>query len=527
MKSDFVTISRKKAALRSSVMALALATLPSLVLAPITVDPALAANNQIRKINNDGKEIRLGLNKSIVIDLPADAYDILVANPGVADAVSRTARRIYVFGKAVGTTNIFVFGPKGEQIASFDLTIERDVAGLDGYLARFVEDSDIKTEIINDNIVLTGTVQTPQDSSRAVALAQAFIKGGEATTGQFSGTSVSSSSNSGGGSTIIFGGREARQESQIVNLLKIVGDDQVTLKVTVAEIQRSVLKQLGVNTLIGGRTGDGIGYQTLSEDVSGLGKFISHMGNGTSIGAVVGQTTLSSAFNAMEQAGVMKTLAEPSLTAVSGQKATFKVGGDYYVLSGHDRENVRNTVTGEIDEVRDSYEHEKIEYGIGLEFLPTVLSPGRINLKIRTSVSEPTVDGSIRQASSNLLAIRKRLADTTVELPSGGSMMIAGLVRDDIRQAVSGMPGLKNVPVLGTLFRSRDFIRSESELVIIVTPYMVRPVARNKLALPTDNFAPTSDGAANFLGKVNRVYGTMQTNLKPGRYNGVVGFIYK
>jgi pilus assembly protein CpaC len=128
---------------------------------------------------------------------------------------------------------------------------------------------------------------------------------------------------------------------------------------------------------------------------------------------------------------------------------------------------------------------------------------------------------------SNMLSIRKRLADTTVELPSGGSMMIAGLVRDDVRQAVNGLPGLSKLPVLGTLFRSRDFVRNETELVIIITPYLSKPVARNQLAKPDDNFNAASDGAAMFLGRVNRVYGTMKTDKPAGRYHGMVGFIYK
>ena len=128
---------------------------------------------------------------------------------------------------------------------------------------------------------------------------------------------------------------------------------------------------------------------------------------------------------------------------------------------------------------------------------------------------------------TNLLSIRKRLADTTVELPSGGSMMIAGLVRDDIRQAVNGMPGLSKVPVLGSLFRSRDFVRNESELVILVTPFLARPVARNELAKPDDNYNAASDGAGFVLGKVNRVYGSMQTKRPAGRYHGVVGYILK
>ena len=513
--------------LRTTALGLFAAASPLLLaLSATPLDAGMAqAANQVRKVTSASQEVRLGLNKSIVIDLPADAYDILVANPGVSDAVSRTARRIYVFGKSVGSTNIFVFGAKGEQIASFDLTVERDVSGLDVYLARFVEDSDIKTEIVNDNIVLTGTVQTPQDASRAVALAQAFIKGGEATTGQFSSDSSSAPSNT--GTSLVFPTNETRQQSQIVNLLKIVGEDQVTLKVTVAEIQRNVMKQLGVNTILNGSTflqnsqTDGISFGALTDNISGLGKAMSVAG--ASAGATIGNLTLNSYLNAMEQTGVMKTLAEPSLTAISGEKATFKVGGEYNIVTGQDID----------DKGKITFTSERMEYGIGLEFLPTVLSPGRISLKVRTSVSEPTTEGTVslsrggQAPGTTLMSIRKRLADTTVELPSGGSMMIAGLVRDDLRQAVSGMPGLTKIPVLGTLFRSRDFVRNESELVIIVTPYLVRPVARNKLALPTDNFQAASDGAANFLGKINRVYGTTQTNLKPGRYNGVVGFIYK
>ena len=161
------------------------------------------------------------------------------------------------------------------------------------------------------------------------------------------------------------------------------------------------------------------------------------------------------------------------------------------------------------------------------------MSAGRISLKIRTAVSEPTSEGSVSLSAGgtrpgiNVISIRKRLADTTVELPSGGSMMIAGLVRDDVRQVANGLTGLSKLPILGTLFRSRDFVRNETELVIIVTPYLARPVARNALAKPDDNFNPASDGAGMFLGRLNRVYGTMKTNLPEGRYHGVVGYIYK
>ncbi|RUX34823.1 MULTISPECIES: type II and III secretion system protein family protein [unclassified Mesorhizobium] len=464
------------------------------------------------------QRVKLGLNKSVVIDLPNDAYDILVANPAVADAVTRTARRIYLFGKAVGETNIFVFGPNGEQIVSLDLAVERDVAGLEDYLKRFIPSSQIKVELLNDNVVLTGTVDTPLDAKRAVDLATIFVSGGEATTGQYSQTAAGGSVN---GGVDINNPDQERRVSKIVNLLQIIGDDQVTLKVTVAEVSRSVMKQLGVNMLASGGS-NGISWAALSDPYMGLGKPLSNAG------LSISSSGLQSYINAMEQSGVMKTLAEPTLTAVSGEKATFKVGGEYNIVKSVSANVSTDNQTG-----LQNYSLDKIEYGIGLEFQPVVLSPGRISLKVRTSVSEPTTEGSVsastdnRNIGMNALSLRKRLADTTVELPSGGSMMIAGLVRDDLRQAVTGLPGLTKIPVLGTLFRSRDFVRNESELVIIITPYLARPVARNDLAKPDDNFNPPSDGAGMFLGRVNRVYGTMQTDRPAGRYHGVVGFIYK
>ncbi|BCG97719.1 type II and III secretion system protein family protein [Mesorhizobium sp. 131-2-1] len=482
--------------------------------APGLLEAKAANRNAQVSASTATQRVKLGLNKSVVIDLPSDAYDILVANPAVADAVTRTARRIYLFGKAVGETNIFVFGPNGEQIVSLDLAVERDVAGLEDYLKRFLPTSEIKVELLNDNVVLTGTVDTPLDAKRAVDLATIFVSGGEATTGQYSQTAAGGSAN---GGVDINNPDQVRRVSKIVNLLQIIGDDQVTLKVTVAEVSRSVMKQLGVN-MVGSGGSNGISYGAISDNFTGLGKSLSRSGVNFATNELQGY------INAMEQSGVMKTLAEPTLTAVSGEKATFKVGGEYNMVQNQSAPSSSGGIT---------YSIQKIDYGIGLEFQPVVLSPGRISLKVRTSVSEPTTEGSVSLSSGvtrpgmNVLSLRKRLADTTVELPSGGSMMIAGLVRDDIRQAVNGLPGLTKIPVLGALFRSRDFVRNESELVIIITPYLAKPVARNELAKPDDNFNAPSDGAGMFLGRVNRVYGTMQTDRPNGRYHGVVGFIYK
>ncbi|MGV1822381.1 type II and III secretion system protein family protein [Agrobacterium sp. CG160-95] len=467
------------------------------------------------RITNTGpgvkKAIKLGLNKAVVVDLPSDAHDILVADPSLADAVTRTSRRIYLFGKSVGQTNIFVFGPDGEEIVRLDIRIERDIAELEANLRRFIRDADISVEIISDNIVLTGTVNTTLDSTTAADLAEAFLKGGEATT-----RSITAQGNN--GDADIFA--EDRQTSQIVNLLRVEGEDQVTLKVTVAEVSRQVLKQLGFS---GSITGSGVDFSF--SNPSNLG----NAGNTTSstLHGSVGGVDLSSSMNAMEQAGVMRTLAEPSLTAISGQEAKLYVGGEYRLASGQEvteEDDGSNTVTRET---------ESVEYGIELNFKPVVLGPGRISLSIETKVSEPTFEGSVVSGNSDTsvpgqtyLAIRKREASTTVELPSGGSIVIAGLVQDNVRQAISGLPGMSKIPVFGALFRSKDFIRNESELVIIATPYLVRPVARSAISRPDDNFNPANDLESGFLGHVNRLYGT--AGKKPeGRYYGSVGFIYK
>jgi pilus assembly protein CpaC len=230
----------------------------------------------------------------------------------------------------------------------------------------------------------------------------------------------------------------------------------------------------------------------------------------------------------MEQAGVVRTLAEPSLTAISGEQAKFYVGGDFRLPAEQevtiDKETGQPTITRTTNTV---------DYGITLNFRPVVLSPGRISLKIETNVSEPTYEGNVVTGNagrtipgSTYMSIRKRETSTTVELPSGGSIVIAGLVQDNIRQAMSGLPGISKVPIFGTLFRSKDFIRNETELVIIATPYLVRPVARNQIARPDDNFNPENDAAMYFMNRVNKVYGR-KDQVQAAPYQGSVGFIYK
>ena len=523
-----------KNALRNAVVGLAAV---STGLTPVLAVAPAAAEQAVVNVGQGQQTIKLGLNKSKVIVLSADAHDILVANPAVADAVTRDARRIYVFGKQIGQTNVVVFDARGRQIAAIDIEIERDITGLEASIRKYVPDSNVTVEMINDNVVLTGQVSTPQDAARVERLANLFVTGGEGTTGQYIQSASATGSGEGSGADVAFA-QEDRRKSQIVNLLQIAGEDQVTLKVTVAEVQRSIVKQLGLNGTLSSAI-DGMSFGLVSDNPFGLGKALS--GSGGLIKGTIGTTSIDSEISALEQAGVMRTLAEPSLTAISGEKASFQVGGSFTVTDGKSEQaekstpivNAAGNIVGyDTEPASVTYKSKDIDYGIGLDFTPVVLSAGRINLKIRTSVSEPTFESPFNiprgvAPGVNTIGLRKRLADTTVEMPSGGSLVIAGLVRDEVRQVVSGLPGLAKIPVLGSLFRSRDFQRYETELVVIVTPYLVRPVARQALARPDDGFALSSDGSANFLGRLNRVYGHMDTQLPPGRYYGAVGFIYK
>ena len=211
----------------------------------------------------------------------------------------------------------------------------------------------------------------------------------------------------------------------------------------------------------------------------------------------------------MERDGLVRTLAEPNLTAVSGETAKFLAGGEFPI-----------PVVDSDGKLSVTFK----EFGVGLAFTPVVMSEGRISLKIETEVSELTDAGAVTLSNISIPALKKRQAKSTVELPSGGSLAIAGLISDDTRQNIDGFPGLKDVPMLGTLFRSRDFTKNETELVVIVTPYMVRPTARQNLARPDDGLAPASDLKANFLGHLNRVYGKGR-ELPPGGLKGDYGFI--
>ncbi len=396
--------------------------------------------------------------------------------------------------------------------------------------------------------MLAGSVRTPTDATRSVDIATQFAAANQ----NLIGSTYSSSwtQNASGGWSYSSSGQSqanartydpSQREKRIINLLTIDGEDQVMLKVTVAEVQRSVLKQFGINlsnaisvgkfnfaqgtmnTLpitgptLGalGATGVAAAGAALAPGASvGCQAFLPSAGanfvqnSGIAGGWSSGSNCVAGVLKAMERHGLVRTLAEPTLTAVSGKSAKFLAGGEYPV-----------PVSADGGAVGISFK----EFGVGVAFSPVVLSEGRISLKIDTEVSELSNEGAIVTAGIQIPSLRKRQARSTVELPSGGSLALAGLISESTRQNIEGLPGAKEIPILGSLFRSRDFQKSETELVVIVTPYIVRPTNRNNLARPDEGLAPASDMKANLLGHINRVYGKARQQAGPPAHGGLKG----
>jgi pilus assembly protein CpaC len=293
----------------------------------------------------------------------------------------------------------------------------------------------------------------------------------------------------------------------------------VHLKVTVAEVERSIIKQLGVN--LAGNIGIGnynVGFNnspsyTVNSNVvnrAAGGLFDPTNPNSTS-GFIAGSTQLKANIEALQRDGVIRTLAEPTLTAISGENASFLAGGEFPIPIAEEN----NKVTVQFK-----------KFGVGLDFTPVVLGSGRISLRVKTEVSEITQEGAVNIGTLTIPALKVRRAESTVELPSGGTLVMAGLLKETYKQDLNGVPGLMQVPILGALFKSRDFLRQETELVVFVTPYTVRPVARSELVAPTKNLAPATDGDTIFLNRLNRMYRVSGARGE-GSYHGQVGYIYE
>jgi pilus assembly protein CpaC len=458
---------------------------------PVASDDMPTGSAHLAAGDTGARFVALGTGKSIVVDLPRDVRDVLVSNPKIANAVIRSARRVYLIGQDVGQTNIYFFDGEGRQIAAFDIAVTRDLNGVRAALKQILPHSDVRIEGVGDGVVLSGSVTSPVDSQRATDLATRLVG----------------------------------DPAKVVNSLIIAGRDQVMLKVTVAEVQRNVIKQLGIN--INGS----MGYATLvpitQNPFSASGTPISNtaIAAGQFVGAGVpsfSTNSINATLQAMEQAGVIRTLAEPTLTAISGETANFLAGGEFPIPAGY-----TCTSTPPITcQLGISFK----QFGVSLSFTPVVLSEGRISLKVLTEVSDLSNQNTLTLSqgpNSNVIipSIQVRRSETTVEVPSGGALAMAGMIKDQTKQAINGIPALMELPVLGALFKSREYVNQKTELAVIVTPYIVHPVSPKDLSRPTDGFVDASDPAGILLGKLNRVYGTAGTAEPPHTYYGKPGFI--
>ncbi|WP_202943993.1 type II and III secretion system protein family protein [Parvibaculum lavamentivorans] len=480
------------AAPRLRSMRIAAALLCAAAMAVSPAGGAFAGDARLVKIDQGGigqssRSIVLGLNKAAIVELPIAARDVLVSNPAIVDAVVRTNKRTYLIGLAVGQTNAFFFNEAGQQILNLEIRVARDLTGLRESLRQYFPKARIDVESINDHVVLSGMVASATDASKAQDFAARYIGG---------------------------------DKEHVLNMLGIEGKEQVMLKVTVAEMQRNVIKQLGVDLSTAANFGDFALRLATSNSFSVQGGSLGGLTTAADAADPTryqsGDVTVDSAIRALERDGILRTLAEPNLTAISGESAKFLAGGEFPVPTSRDRDG--------------NVQLEFKPFGVGLNFTPVVLSEGRISLKISTEVSELTSEGAfVFQSTSadgvTVPGLKVRRAETTLELPSGGSLVMAGLLSDTMRQNIDGVPGVKDVPVLGQLFRSRDYQKNETELVVIVTPYLVDPTSRKNLVLPTDGFAPASDMDTILMGRLNATYGAR--GAAPGDHSlqGPVGFI--
>ena len=457
--------------------------LAGLALAPLAATPATVASAQ--QVASPTQEIVLSIGRGELVTIPGAMTDVFVANENVADVQVKSQRQLYVYGRAGGETTIYASDASGKVIWAANIRVGSNIDSIDQMLALAMPNAKIGVATMGTNtVLLTGTVKAPEDAAEAQRLVEAFVG----------------------------------PESTVITRLKTATPLQVSLKVTFAEVSRSLVRDIGGNLSTydfssgGFRGGVGTGRQlgapgssfdpagpvavgsgaqnpVLGPFPDGQGGFLLDAngnpltitgpgidsGTGTSIaglGRLFG-LDVAGALDLAEQIGLVTTLSEPNLTALSGETATFLAGGEFPIPISEGLGNV-------------SIEYKN--FGVSLAYTPTVLSDGRISLRVRPEVSELSSQGAVTLNGFQVPALTIRRTETTIELGSGQSFMIAGLMSNSSQNTIDKAPGLGDMPILGNLFRSRSFRKGETELVIVVTPYLVKPVNANQIKLPTDGF---------------------------------------
>ena len=450
-------INSKKSGFATASMALALST------AAMVVSPApLAA----QAANRDSKTVVLSIGRGQQVNLGSAITDVVVSNPQIADVEVKSTRQIYITGKGAGETTIFATDAAGRTVYQANIRVGNNLDSVGQMLLLAMPEADIKVTTMNGAVLLTGTVSQPQDAAEAERLVTAIV----------------------GANT------------QVISRIRSATPLQVNLQVRIAEVSRSLAKEISSNLKTRdseGPNGNGFlggvfrGRDAATIAAAGAGGGTSYTFNipsGTNAITAAGRLfglDVAAAFDASEKAGLISTLANPNLTTVSGETGDFQAGGSFPIVTSS------NNGT--------SVEYKT--YGVGLTYTPIVLANGRISLRLRTEVSDISSQGAVRLGGIEIPATTQRTAETTVELGSGQSMMIAGLLSNQLNSSVDKIPGIGDVPVLGALFKSNGWRRNETELMIIITPYLVKPVSDSEIKLPTDGLHTPNDLERILLGK--------------------------
>jgi pilus assembly protein CpaC len=482
----------------------------ALIAAPLALVPGLSPASA-QSVMRPASDLVISIGRGQLVTVPGKMADVFIANDQVADVQIKATNQLYVFGKQSGETTVYASDAKGTVVWSANVRVGNNLDSIDQMLALAMPEAKINVATMNNTVLLTGTVAAPEDAAEAERLVKAFVD----------------------------------KETNVVSRLKMATPLQVNLHVKFAEVSRSLIRTLGTNLTsidssggmifgIGqGRAGfspnmyagSGLpGEQALGigntvklsvPDINNPGKFKEI--TGTSVNPITAGTTLAAqgklfgmdllgALDLAETAGLVTTLSEPNLTALSGETADFLAGGEYPIPIS---QGLGST----------SIEYKK--FGVSLAYTPTVLANGRISIRVRPEVSELSAQGAVVLNGFSVPALTIRRAETTVELGSGQSFMIAGLMSNGAQNTISKMPGAGDIPILGSLFRSTNFRKGETELVIIVTPYLVQPVNANDIKLPTDGFQ-TPDMAQQLFGNMLDNGKSGSDRPKPSEKDGTV-----
>lgn len=419
-------------------------------------------------IEEPENELKLEENRSLIIRLDRKAVNVFVANPAIADIQIKSPRLLYIFGAQAGVTTFFAVDANDKIIYSATVEVDFNIERIQSMMDELLPQASIRVRQMNGIIILTGFARSPQDADLAIQIVQRIYVTDRA---------------SGGG-----------EELRLINQIQIITPTQVNLRVKIAEMSRDVMKTLGFNWDVAVTTGgsffgfaQGSSFVDIIRDNDGnpiRRQFLrTDDTNSAVFSNVGGNHDVNALIDALEGEGFLSILAEPNLTALSGETASFLAGGEFPIPVPQTGGN------------SDAITIEFKQFGVGLSFTPTVLSENKINLKVAPEVSQLSSTGAVTISGITVPALTTRRVNTTVELGSGQSFAIAGLLQSNITQEVSKYPILGDIPILGTLFRSDTFKREETELVIIVTPYIVRPVNPDQLISPLDiNHVPQDTG---------------------------------